>query len=79
MSGAWPRVLQTETKTVRERGGTERVCVVETREYAAGTEGGQYQLWIDDRWAEDVTDDAPAPEWLDRVDACCQVECLDVV
>lgn len=55
MSGPWPKVLDTEVKTVRMRGQKEKVCVFQTREYPAGTEGGRYQLWIDGIWAEDIT------------------------
>ena len=55
MDGAWPKVLERKMKSVRLRGNKEKVCVFETREYPAGTEGGRYQLWIDGRWAEDIT------------------------
>lgn len=53
--GAGWRVLKTWMKTVRLRGGKEKVCVYQTRAYAKGTARGQYQLWIDGRWAEDIT------------------------
>ena len=57
-------LLTKETKNERTRGrGLKQIeHVYETRRYAAGTRKGRFQLWIDGKWSEDITDKmGPAP------------------
>jgi sugar diacid utilization regulator len=56
----WPRVISKETKTVRVRdkvhGKKTKTIQCEDREYPVNDPKGQFQLWIDDKWAGDITE-----------------------
>ena len=67
------KVLNTKTEThmLPGREPKPRLHSFETREYPPGTLGGRYQMWIDGRFAKDITREteakaaeeaAPAPE-----------------
>jgi hypothetical protein len=56
----WPRVISNKKKSVRVRDkvhGTRRKEIeCEKREYSVTDPKGQYQLWIDGNWAQNITE-----------------------
>jgi hypothetical protein len=53
--GRWPKLVDTRQRVRALRGGRRRVQEYKIYEFPVGTERGQFQLWIDGNWAENVT------------------------
>ncbi len=54
--GRWPRLLETAWRRRALRGGDTRVAEHKIYEFPRGTARGQYQLWVDGNYAENVTE-----------------------
>jgi hypothetical protein len=65
--GPWPRPLKDYDKIVKLRGGKTKTVHCEEFEYPAGTDGGRFQLWIDGKWAGNITKEKEASKGPDMM------------